>query len=389
MNGPGSLRLPLYVFIQNAQVCAASIMSLEGKVHFMADIGKAIKDGIDGAGKELGKAANSIGAKAGDAAGFIGGQLGELRDRSGEALKEAGDGLANIIDNITNHREGDGEHDSDHQKLDEYEVAIVEYNQAYTDMSDYGVRLHQERERSGDLLSLVEVLINSIANSPKEFQATFEEIRKDKAAFTEAEQYAKEELDAARQSAMSAGGGIAAGAAVASMAPTAAMWIATTFGTASTGTAISTLSGAAASQAALAWLGGGALAAGGAGTAGGSALLALAGPIGWGIAGATLLTSIILFARKSLKLKAKKQEELLDIKRNTAEVKGLGKQIESLLQKTVEIRSRLNEEFRESMSLFECDYTALCESEKARLGALVNNSKSLGVLMTESLGESE
>lgn len=263
MNGPGSLRLPLYVFIQNAQVCAASIMSLEGKVHFMADIGKAIKDGIDGAGKELGKAANNIGAKAGDAAGFIGGQLGELRDRSGEALKEAGDGLANIIDNITNHREGDGEHDSDHQKLDEYEVAIVEYNQAYTDMSDYGVRLHQERERSGDLLSLVEVLINSIANSPKEFQATFEEIRKDKAAFTEAEQYAKEELNAARQSAMSAGGGIAAGAAVASMAPTAAMWIATTFGTASTGTAISTLSGAAASQAALAWLGGGALAAGG------------------------------------------------------------------------------------------------------------------------------
>lgn len=355
----------------------------------MTDIGKNIKDGFDGAGREIGKAANEIGAKAVSAACFVGDQLGEFRDRSGEALKEAGDGLANIIDNITNHKGDDENHDGDRQKLDEYEVAIVEYNQAYTDMSGCGVRLHQERERSGDLLSLVEVLVNSIANSPKEFESTFEEIRKDKAAFTEAEQYAKEELDAARQSVMSAGGGIAAGAAVASMAPTAAMWIATTFGTASTGTAISTLSGAAASQAALAWLGGGALAAGGAGTAGGSALLALAGPIGWGIAGATLLTSIILFARKSFKLKAKKQEELLDIKRNTAEVKGLGKQIESLLQKTVEIRSRLNEEFRESMSLFGCDYTALDENEKARLGALVNNSKSLGALMTESLSGSE
>lgn len=355
----------------------------------MANIGKAIKDSVDGAGKELGKVANNINIKAGDAAGFIGDQLDELRDRSGETLKKAGNGLTNIIDNITNHREGDGEHEGDRQKLDEYEVAIIAYNQAYTDMSDYGVRLHQERERSGDLLSLVEVLINSIANSPKEFEATFEEIRKDKAAFTEAEQYAKEELEAARQSVMSAGGGIAAGAAVASMAPTAAMWIATTFGTASTGTAISTLSGAAASQAALAWLGGGALAAGGAGTAGGSALLALAGPIGWGIAGATLLTSIILFARKSFKLKAKKQEELLDIKRNTAEVKCLGEQIESLLQKTVEIRLRLNEEFRESMSLFGCDYAALGESEKARLGALVNNSKSLGALMTKSLSECE
>lgn len=354
----------------------------------MADIGRIIKDGLDGTGREIGKAANEISTKAGSTVCFIGDQFGKFRNRSEEVLKSQPD-LANIIGNTTNSKEDNADHDGDHKKLDEYEVAIIEYNQAYTDMSDYGVRLYQERERSGDLLSLVEVLINSIANSPKEFETTFEEIRKDKAAFTEAEQYAKEELKAARQSAMSTGGGIAAGAAVASMAPTAAMWIATTFGTASTGTAISTLSGAAASQAALAWLGGGALAAGGAGTAGGSALLALAGPIGWGIAGATLLTSIILFAKKSFKLKARKQEELLDIKRNTAEVKVLGKQIESLLQKTAEIRTRLNEEFRESISLFGCDYTALGENEKARLGALVNNSESLGALMTESLSGSE
>jgi hypothetical protein len=38
----------------------------------------------------------------------------------------------------------------------------------------------------------------------------------------------------------------------------------------------------------LAWLGGEALAAGGGGMAGGSALLALAGPIGWGIGAASL-----------------------------------------------------------------------------------------------------
>lgn len=53
-----------------------------------------------------------------------------------------------------------------------------------------------------------------------------------------------------------------------------------TFGVASTGTAISTLSGAAATQATLAWLGGGALAAGGFGVAGGAVVLA-----GIGIAG--------------------------------------------------------------------------------------------------------
>ena len=89
--------------------------------------------------------------------------------------------------------------------------------------------------------------------------------------------------------------GIGAGTAVASLAPTAAMGIATTFGVASTGTAISTLSGAAATNAALAWLGGGALAVGGGGMAAGNALLALAGPIGWAIAGVSILASGLAF----------------------------------------------------------------------------------------------
>ena len=57
--------------------------------------------------------------------------------------------------------------------------------------------------------------------------------------------FGKRELQAAREAA----GGTGAG-----LAPTAAMWVATTFGTASTGTAISALSGAAAESAALARL---------------------------------------------------------------------------------------------------------------------------------------
>ena len=71
-----------------------------------------------------------------------------------------------------------------------------------------------------------------------------------------------------------------------------AMGVATTFGVASTGAAISALSGAAATNAALAWLGGGALAAGGGGMAAGEAFLALAGPVGWAIAGVSLVLSM-------------------------------------------------------------------------------------------------
>lgn len=49
--------------------------------------------------------------------------------------------------------------------------------------------------------------------------------------------------------------------------------IATSFGTASTGTAISCLTGETATKAAIAWLGGGALATGGGGIAAGNAVL--------------------------------------------------------------------------------------------------------------------
>ena len=142
------------------------------------------------------------------------------------------------------------------------EESINEYNDIYTLMNDKGVRLFVERNRAVDSIDNVKNLINSIANHPKEFDAEFEEIENSRKKFKDTCEFADKELKAARQVAGGMGAGMAAGASVAFMAPTAAMWIATTFGTASTGAAISTLSGAAATNAALAWLGGGALAAG-------------------------------------------------------------------------------------------------------------------------------
>ena len=162
------------------------------------------------------------------------------------------------------------------------------------------------------------------------------------------------------------------------MGPTAAMWIATTFGTASTGTAISTLSGAAATNAALAWLGGGAVATTtGGGMAAGSALLAMAGPIGWSIAGATLLTSIILFAKKRLKLNKEKNAEIESVKANTEKVKELDAKIKGILDETKNISDNLKKSYTECLSLFGCNYSELSDEQKMKLGALVNNTKSL------------
>jgi hypothetical protein len=243
-----------------------------------------------------------------------------------------------------------------------------------------------ERCRTIDAIATVENIVNSIANHPKSFNTDFEEINVCRNQFVDSCTFAEQELYAAREAASGAGAGLAAGASVAFMAPTAAMWIATTFGTASTGTAIATLSGAAATNAALAWLGGGALVAGGGGISAGSALLALAGPIGWSIAGATLLSSIILFASKRAKLNKQKNEEISGVKKNTEAVRELDAKIDVLLDETDTVLKNLNSLAMECMSLYQQDYSAFSDEEKKRAGALVNNTKTLSVLLGKTIG---
>lgn len=263
--------------------------------------------------------------------------------------------------------------------------AITEYNEAYTLMNDKGIQLYIERCRSTDLITFVENLVNSIANRPKYFDAEFEEINANRKVFTDSCSFANRELQAARTAASGAGAGLAAGASVAFMGPTAAMWIATTFGTASTGTAISALSGAAATNAALAWLGGGALVAGGHGMAAGQALLALAGPVGWTIAGASLLGSIALFTTKKVKLNKEKNEEIEKVKRNTEAVKETDLQINRLLTDTCKIRNGLNDMFMKAASLSGQDYLGFSSDQKQLLGALVNTTKALSVMFGKTI----
>ena len=261
------------------------------------------------------------------------------------------------------------------------ESSITEYNDAYTLMNDKGVQLFMERNRSTDVLTLVETLVNSIANRPKSFEKEFEEIRLNRDTFRSACEFGERELQAARDAASGAGAGLAAGASVAFMAPSAAMWVATTFGTASTGTAISTLSGIAAQKAALAWLGGGALTAGGHGIAGGSALLAMSGPIGWSIAGATLLTSILLFTKKRTNLNKQKNEEIESVKRNTEKVKEVDAELKELLGETIALREGVNDSFTGSLDMFGKDYSTFSDDQKRKLGTLVNNTKALSALL--------
>ena len=318
--------------------------------------------------------------------------MSRTRDKLGKALRGASSHIAEQVESVKEAAKDATEGSKDKvEKLivkatDPYEEVLAEYNVAFTAMNDKGHSLLRQRERSADLIGFVELLVNSIANTPKSFDTLLGEISAQKAEFLDAEMFARKDLEAAKHSAAGAGTGFVTGAAVASVAPTAAIWVATTFGTASTGTAISTLSGAAASNAALAWLGGGALAAGGGGTAAGSALLALAGPVGWTVAGASLLASVVLLSKKKLETRAAKQEALTAVKQNVATVERDDAQIADLLQKTTTLRVELMNSYGQALVYFGAEFPSLSDSERHNLAILVNNTKSCAALLARRVG---
>ena len=259
------------------------------------------------------------------------------------------------------------------------------YNAAYSHMKASGENLYTMRVRSCDMIVNIKKLINSISNTPKEFESQIHEINANIKVFKDECEYAKKELEFARQSAAGALAGGASGAAIACVTPAAAMWVATTFGTASTGAAISTLSGAAATNAALAWLGGGTVAMGGAGVAGGQALLAMAGPIGAGVAAFSILTSIVIFNVKKNQLDKERKDYIGYLKQNTAIVLETSEAINLLSDKTQVLYDGLDYLYSECLPAFKKNYFDLDEEMQLRLGALVNNTNALAATIKETI----
>lgn len=269
-----------------------------------------------------------------------------------------------------------------------HERAVEKYNETYVKMQTEGENLYRIRQKSLELIEEIESLINSIANSPKDFEAKLDSIRKERMKFRKTEEYARQAYDDAVKSGVSMAAGIAGGAAVASMAPSVAMWVATTFGTASTGTAISALHGAVATKAALAWLGGGALSVGGGGIAAGKALLALAGPVGWSIAGVATGASALFLTSKNQATAKEAMDQAKEITMAGACLNETCAKIQTLSEETSKLFYPLVSFNKEMTKLFGADYMALDSEDKAKLGTLVNNALALTALVNRKI-ESE
>lgn len=262
-----------------------------------------------------------------------------------------------------------------------HERAVSRYDASYKRMMEESSRLYDIRTKSIELLTEIEELISSIASKPQEFEKKVGMVREEKKRFKDTEEFAEEALKGEIAAGIGVAASVAAGGAVASMAPTVAMHIATTFGKASTGVAIKALSGAAAQKAALAWLGGGALSAGGAGIAGGKALLALAGPVGWSLTAASTGISLIALSNKNKKIAndaRNKAKELMEAKEILDET---GKKIEKLREKTVLLHDGVKEMLGQLCGLKGENYLELSTEEQIQLGTLVNNALSLASLV--------
>ena len=283
--------------------------------------------------------------------------------------------------------------------------SVKRYEAIRKQIESASVDLHKLRQNVATrVIHQVESYVNTLANSPKEFDTSVTEFRVATDRFHGIVKRIESDVTRSIRIGSAAGAaGVAAGVGVAALGPSAAMVVATTFGTASTGTAISALSGAAATNAALAWLGGGAIATGGSGMAGGSALLALAGPVGWGIGGVALLGSGLYFnngnkshARIATEARIEVESKIRSLQTAIREIDGLregiNKHVEGCL---LELDWLLNYKYsgllqflrsqatKLFMSLYKdpADYRNFNQEQKERLAALINHIRSLSELL--------
>ena len=267
------------------------------------------------------------------------------------------------------------------EAVEGYKESIRLYNDEADNLANKSTELYQIREKAVKVVKIIEERISKLANKPKEFETKLEEIDVEIQNFEDKQiaiSQSIKEAELASGSTAATASLSALGVTVATLGPTAAMGVATTFGVASTGTAISSLSGAAANSAALAWLGGG-------GVAAGNAFLALAGPVGWGIAGAMLTASIgagVVANRKNEEVAKEAMEEQKKVELLARQLKEKVIEVTELIELTEKQTEGIH---LANSSLTGMDYSLFTEDEKYQAGALVNSTLSLTAMVNKEI----
>ena len=378
---------------------ADNIAKEAGKV--LNDVGSATSEALNEASKFTGEVITESVKTIGEVSSQVGNVVSDVSEK---AMGVAGD-VAHQITNVTsetfneagkianNTKEQIESVDLFNSKLrqeavDGYNDAISCYNEEADNLANKSIELYQVRDKAIKVVKIVEERINKLANKPKEFETKLEEIDVEIQNFEDKQiaiSQSIKEAELASGSTAATASLSALGVTVATLGPPAAMGVATTFGVASTGTAISSLTGAAANSAALAWLGGGSVAAGGGGVAAGNAFLALAGPVGWGIAGVMLTASVgagVLANRKNEEVAKEATEEQKKVELLARQLKEKVIEITELIELTEKQTEGI---YLANLSLTGMDYSLFTEDEKYQAGALVNSTLSLTAMVNKEI----
>lgn len=258
-----------------------------------------------------------------------------------------------------------------------------EYKELGTQANDYALKLFNTRKSAVQAIKRAEDYVNALANSPKEFTKQISEVKLSIKDFNEAVEIEKRNASNNIKGAGAAIIGIAAGGLIATLGPTAAMAIATTFGTVSSGTATTHLSGVAATNGALPWLNGGALPSGERGRSADSKHLDLAALMGWSVGALAILGSSIFASCKNKKAAQQANEVSKQI---LTAIYNLRPQLERLIQlhkKTERLKRGLNISFM--VNTFPKDYLLFSEEQKKTLATTINNVHAMGQLINQRI----
>jgi len=278
-------------------------------------------------------------------------------------------------------------HQAKKQSLRYLEKTQKSYKKWISTVTEKAQELFDQRVSTAEaVIQTCEDYINTLANSPKEFDKSVAEYKVEYQQFRDLSRQIELEIkQQARVRKSTVGAGVATGAGVAALGPSAAMAVATTFGTASTGTAISALSGAAATNAALAWLGGGALTAGGAGMAGGQALLALAGPVGWTIGGLAIAGGAVWSHSQNEKVIQEATKHATQLNAEICKLEAAGKEVRALSILTKKHAAGVQSYLTTLAEQAPADYRQFSKEQKELLGALINSVNALSYLLKKKI----
>lgn len=275
------------------------------------------------------------------------------------------------------------------QAVERLEKSVSDYEDAHERTVQAATELHTVRESTAEsTIAECESYLTNLANAPKNFGAAIGELRIEYSNFSDtAKELRQKAHDAAKTGGGTAVGGALAGTGVAAMGPSALMGVATTFGTASTGTAISSLSGAAATNAAVAWLGGGAMAAGGGGMAAGNVLIAATGPVGIGIGAVAFVGGGWYMNKKNAEIAREATNKAVAVEADTRDLEAICTRVKDLYSQTEKHGQGVTDQLEDLRQTSLSDYEVFSESDKRKLGALINNVQALTALLGQTIGD--